>query len=415
MTQTLFANANLVLDGFAELQPSFNVLVRDNRIVTVSTQPIAAPEATVVDVGGRTLMPGLIDAHAHITGLSLTPKNIAFPAAEIAIASASYLRNCLMDGYTTIREAGGADHATARLLAEGHIVGPRLFYSGKALTQTGGGADFRTPDEAIDPCGHIGPFSNMSVIADGTAEVRKAAREELRKGATQIKLFASGGVVFPAEGHATRYEFSEEELNAVVEEATARDTYVMAHVYTDEGVRRCLKAGVRSIEHANFVTEDTVAMMADYHAFYVPTFISLVQRVESAAETHLPQTIVDNLQRTIARGKQVYGWARKHKVPVGFGTDLWGPEAQKAQLREFEMRQELDPPADILRSATVTNAELLMEKGTLGVIAEGAYADLLIVEGNPLTDLGVLMNPEKNLKFIMKDGTVYKNELAAAS
>jgi imidazolonepropionase-like amidohydrolase len=411
MTQTLFTNANLVLDGFAELQPSFNVLVKDGRIASVSQKPIGAPDATVIDVGGRTLMPGLIDAHAHITGLSLTPKNIAYPAAEIAIASANYLRNCLMDGYTTIREAGGADHTTAHLLAEGHIIGPRLFYSGKALTQTGGGADFRTPDEAIDPCGHIGPFSNMSVIADGVAEVRKAAREELRKGATQIKLFASGGVVFPAEGHATRYEFSQEELNAVVEEATARDTYVMAHVYTDEGVRRCLKAGVRSIEHANFVTEDTVAMMADYHAFYVPTFISLVQRVESAAETHLPATIVDNLKRTIARGRQVYGWARKHKVPVGFGTDLWGPEAQTCQLREFEMRQGLDTPADILRSATVTNAELLMEKGTLGVIAEGAYADLLIVEGNPLADLAVLMKPDKNLKFIMKDGAVYKNEL----
>jgi len=411
MTQTLFTNANVVLDGFAELQPSRNVLVRDNRIVSVSAGPIGAPEATVIDVGGRALMPGLIDAHAHITGLSLTPKNIAYPAAEIAIASANYLRNCLMDGYTTIREAGGADHATARLLAEGHIVGPRLYYSGKALTQTGGGADFRTPDEAIDPCGHIGPFSNMSVIADGIAEVRKAAREELRKGATQIKLFASGGVVFPAEGHATRYEFSVEELEAVVEEATARDTYVMAHVYTDEGVRRCLEAGVRSIEHANFVTEDTVAMMADYHAFYVPTFISLVQRVESAAETHLPPAIVENLKRTIARGRQVYGWARKHKVPVGFGTDLWGPEAQKAQLREFEMRQDLDAPADILRSATVTNAELLMEKGTLGVIAEGAYADLLIVDGDPLEDLAVLMNPQKNLKLIMKDGAIYKNEL----
>ena len=413
MTQTLFTNANLVLDGFAELQPSFNVLVKDNRIVAVSAQPINAPEATAIDVGGRTLMPGLIDAHAHITGLSLTPKNIAYPAAEIAIASANYLRNCLMDGYTTIREAGGADHATARLLAEGHIIGPRLFYSGKALTQTGGGADFRTPDEAIDPCGHVGPFSNMSVIADGTAEVRKAAREELRKGATQIKLFASGGVVFPAEGHATRYEFAEEELSAVVEEAAARGTYVMAHVYTDEGVRRCLRAGVRSIEHANFVNEDTVAMMAECGAFYVPTFISLVQRVESANETHLPKAIVENLQRTIDRGRQVYRWARKHEVPVGFGTDLWGPDAQKSQLREFEMRQGLDTPADILRSATATNAELLMEKGTLGTIAEGAYADLLIVEGNPLADLGVLMNPQKNLKFIMKDGVVYKNELAA--
>jgi imidazolonepropionase-like amidohydrolase len=412
MTQTLFANATLVLDGSSELQRSFNVLVKDSRIVSVSPKPIDAPEAAVIDVGGRTLMPGLIDAHAHITGLSLTPKNIAYPAAEIAIASANYLRNCLMDGYTTIREAGGADHATARLLAEGHIIGPRLFYSGKALTQTGGGADFRTPDEEIDPCGHVGPFSNMSVIADGTNEVRKAAREELRKGATQVKLFASGGVVFPAEGHATRYEFAEEELSAVVEEAAARGTYVMAHVYTDEGVRRCLKAGVRSIEHANFVNEDTVAMMAECGAFYVPTFISLVQRVESAAETHLPQAIVENLQRTIACGRQVYGWARKHKVPVGFGTDLWGPDAQKSQLREFEMRQDLDTPADILRSATVTNAELLMAKGTLGTVADGAYADLLIVEGNPLADLGVLMNPQKNLKFIMKDGVVYKNELA---
>jgi imidazolonepropionase-like amidohydrolase len=253
----------------------------------------------------------------------------------------------------------------------------------------------------------------MSVIADGVDAVRKAAREELRKGATQIKLFASGGVVFPAEGHATRYEFSDAELRAAVEEATARDTYVMAHVYTDEGVRRCLKAGVRSIEHANFVAEETVAMMAEYGAFYVPTFISLVQRVESAAGTHLPEAIVDNLRRTIARGRQVYAWAKKHEVPIGFGTDLWGPEAQKSQLREFEMRRDIDTPVDILRSATVTNAELLMEKGRLGTIAEGACADLLVVEGDPLTDLGVLMDPEKHLKFIMKDGEVYKNALPA--
>src|SRR5438132_825582 len=158
MPQTLFTNANLVLDGFTALQPSFSVSVKDGLIASASARPIDRDDATVVDVGGRTLMPGLIDAHAHIGGLSLTPKNIAYPAAEIAIASANYLRNCLMAGYTTIREAGGADHATARLLAERHIVGPRLYYSGKALTQTGGGADFRTPDEEIDPCGHVGPF-----------------------------------------------------------------------------------------------------------------------------------------------------------------------------------------------------------------------------------------------------------------
>jgi imidazolonepropionase-like amidohydrolase len=415
LPRTLFLNAHLVLDGFADVQRGFSVLVEDGCIAAISRTAIEAGDVPVIDVGGRTLMPGLIDAHAHITGLSLTPKNIANPAADIAIASADYLHNCLMDGYTTIREAGGADHATGRLLADGRIIGPRLYYSGRALTQTGGGADFRTPDEETDPCGHAGPFSVMSVIADGVDAVRKAAREELRKGASQIKLFASGGVVFPAEGHATRYEFSREELRAAVEEAVARDTYVMAHVYTDEGVRRCLEAGVRSIEHANFVNEETVAMMAAHGAFYVPTFISLVQRVESADHEHLPPAIVANLERTIARGREVYGWARKHKVPIAFGTDLWGPEAQKSQLREFEMRRDLDRPADILRSATAVNAELLMEKGRLGVIAEGAHADLLVVDGDPLADLDVLLAPRKNLKLIMKAGTLYKNELSAAS
>ena len=414
MASTLFTNANVVLDGFAELQTSFDVLVKDNYIHSVSSRPIDRGDATVIDVAGRTLMPGLIDAHAHITGLSLSPKNISYPASEIVLASASYLRNSLMDGFTAVREAGGADYSIARLLAAGAIVGPRLFYSGRALTQTGGGADFRTPTELNDPCGHVSPFSVMSVIADGVDEVRKAAREELRKGASQIKLFGSGGVVFPSESHSTLYEFSEAELQAVVEEARARGTYVMAHVYTDEGVRRCLRAGVRSIEHANFVSKDTVAAISGHGAYLDPTFISLVQRIESAGETHLPDSIVSNIRRTVSKGKQVYEWAKECGVPIAFGTDLWGPEAQKSQLREFEMRIELDSAANIIRSATAINAELLMQKGKLGTIAPGAYADLLIVEGNPLRDVRVMVDPQRNLKLVMKDGVIYKNELGRA-
>ena len=357
-------------------------------------------------------MPGLIDAHAHITGLSLSPKNASYPQSNIVIAAIDYLRNSLLDGFTTIREAGGADYSIARLLAQGEIVGPRLFYSGRALTQTGGGADFRTPSELTDPCGHISPFSVMSVIADGVDELRKAAREELRRGASQIKLFASGGVVFPSEAHATLYEYSEAEISAVVEEAASRSTYVMAHVYTDAGIRRCLRAGVRSIEHANFASEETVAMMAESGAFFDPTFISLAQRIESASETQLPASIVNNLTHTISRGQQVYRWARQYNVPIAFGTDLWGPEAQKSQIREFEMRMTLDSPANIIRSATTTNAELLMQKGKLATIAPGAYADLLVVEGDPLTDLRVMLDPRNNLKLIMKDGVIYKNELS---
>lgn len=409
--KNLFINANLVLDGFAELQKSFEVMVQGNRILAVSPTPLNREDANVIDVGGRTLMPGLIDAHAHITGLSLSPKNIAYPASEIAIAAANYLRASLMDGFTSIREAGGADHGIARLLAEGKIIGPRLFYSGRALTQTGGGADFRTPDEVVDPCGQPGPFSVMAIIADGVDEVRKAAREELRRGAAQIKVFISGGVVFPSEAHPTIYEYSLEELRAIVEEAKGRGTYVMAHVYTNEGVRRCLQAGVRSIEHANFITEETVAAMAREGAYLDPTFISLVQRIESAGETGLSNTIVENLRATVAKGRQVYRWAKQHGVPIAFGTDLWGSEAQKSQLREFEMRMDLDDPANVIRSATSVNAELLMQTGSLGVIAPGAYADLLVIEGDPLSDLRVMTKPRKNLKLIMKDGVIYKNEL----
>ncbi len=411
MSATLFRNANLMLDGFTKLQTDFNVLVRGNYIDTVSPTPIECADATAIDVFGKTLMPGLIDAHAHVTGLTLSPRNISYSASEITLACADYLKSSLMDGFTTIREAGGADHSIARLLAEGKIVGPRLFYSGQALTQTGGGADFRAPNELIDPCGHISPFSVMSVIADGVDDVRKAAREELRQGAAQIKLFASGVVVFPSEAHSTIYEYSEPELQAIVEEAKSRGTYVMAHVYTDEGIRRCLRAGVRSIEHGNFASEQTIAMMSEYGAYLDPTFISLVQRIESASENHLSESIVDNLKQTVARGKQVYRWARKYDVPLAFGTDLWGPEAQKSQLREFEIRMELDSAANIIRSATVTNAALLMQEGKLGTIAAGACADLLIVDGDPLTDLRVMLDPVKNLKFVMKDGIIHKNEL----
>ncbi|HUK07965.1 MAG TPA: amidohydrolase family protein [Stellaceae bacterium] len=410
----LLKNANVILDGKSDLQPSFNILVKDDRIAAATHDPIEAGDASVIDVAGGTVMPGLIDAHAHITGLSLSPKNLVYPQADLVMAATNYLRSSLMAGFTTIREAGGADYTIAHLLTTGAIVGPRMFYSGRALTQTGGGADFRRPAELTDPCGHVSPLSVMSVIADGVDKVREAAREELRKGAAQLKIFASGGVVFPAEGHPTRYEYSHAELVAIVEEAAARGTYVMAHAYTDDAVRRCLDAGVRSIEHGNFMSRETMARMAEAGAFYDPTFISLAQRIETSGEMNLPASIVDNLRRTIDRGKEVYAWARDLGVSIALGTDLWGPEAQKSQPRELEQRADLDSPVNILRSATVVNAELLMQRGMLGTLAPGAYADLLIVDGNPLSDIRVLARPEQTLKLIMKGGVIYKNELAEA-
>jgi imidazolonepropionase-like amidohydrolase len=411
MAKTLFRNAQVILDGHRSRQGPLEVLVDGDRIVAVEPPPIPSANAKVIDVGGRTLMPGLIDAHAHITGLSLSPKNQTSSAAEIAVAAADYLRNALLDGFTTLREAGGADFTIAHLIATGQIPGPRLFYSGRALTQTGGGADFRTPGETTDPSGHPGPYSVMSVITDGVDEVRRAAREELRRGASQLKVFVSGGVVFPTEGHPTVHEFSLAELGAIVEEAAARSTYVMAHVYTDEGVRRCLQCGVRSIEHANFATEETIAMLSEHRAFLDPTFISLIQRIESAPITGLAPSIVANLERTVERGKQVYAWARKHNVRIALGTDLWGPDARQSQPREFAIRAAFDEPANVVHSATVVNAELLQCAGRLGVVAVDAYADLLVVDGDPLTDLRVLEDPKTNLKLVMKSGEIHKNEL----
>ncbi|HAT9088365.1 TPA: amidohydrolase family protein [Legionella pneumophila subsp. pneumophila] len=412
MNSILFKNANVILGESTEIQKNFDVMVQNDLISLVSQTPLQPLEGMrVIDVKGKTLMPGLIDAHAHVTGLTLSPKNIFYSEAEIFLAAATYLKNSLFYGFTTLREAGGADFRIAQLLDNKSIPGPRLFYSGRALTQTGGGADFRKPNEQIDPCGHVGSFSTMSVIADGVDEVRKAAREELRKGATQLKVFASGGVVFPSLSNPTLYEYSEEELSTIVEEARARNTYVMAHAYSDESVRKCIKSGVRSIEHANFVSEPTVELMSESGVFYDPTFISLVQRIESAEQNRLSEAIVVNLKNTIEKGKKVYEYALKYKIPIAFGTDLWGPEAQRDQLREFEMRKELDSAANIIRSATVVNAELLMQKGKLGVISEGAYADLLVVDGNPLVNLNVLLRPDENLKLIMKDGVIYKNEL----
>ncbi|HBD7310908.1 TPA: amidohydrolase family protein [Legionella pneumophila] len=412
MNSILFKNANVILGESTEIQKNFDVMVQNDLISLVSQTPLQPLEGMrVIDVKGKTLMPGLIDAHAHVTGLTLSPKNIFYSEAEIFLAAATYLKNSLFYGFTTLREAGGADFRIAQLLDNKSIPGPRLFYSGRALTQTGGGADFRKPNEQIDPCGHVGSFSTMSVIADGVDEVRKAAREELRKGATQLKVFASGGVVFPSLSNPTLYEYSEEELSTIVEEARARNTYVMAHAYSDESVRKCIKSGVRSIEHANFVSEPTVELMSESGVFYDPTFISLAQRIESAEQNRLSEAIVANLKNTIEKGKKVYEYALKYKIPIAFGTDLWGPEAQRDQLREFEMRKELDSAANIIRSATVVNAELLMQKGKLGVISAGAYADLLVVDGNPLVNLNVLLRPDENLKLIMKDGVIYKNEL----
>ncbi|WP_208123110.1 metal-dependent hydrolase family protein [Cysteiniphilum halobium] len=407
---TLIKNARVMKEDCSGYVDGKMILIKDNQIDAISTDFPTNLHANIIDADNKVVMPGLIDAHSHITGLNLTPKNRDASDEEITVYAEQYLKNTLLSGFTTIREAGGADYPIVKLLRSGKIIGPRAYISGKALTMTGGGADFRNLEEVNDPCGCIGPHSVLSKIADGVPEVTKAVREELRKGANQIKVFVSGGVVFPSAAHATQYEYSLEELKAIVREASARNTYVMAHAYSDESVKMALEAGVRSIEHANFIKEETMMLMAQKDVYYDPTFISLIQRVETAQKENLSPSIVENLKHTIERGKEVYQWAKKYRVPILLGTDLWGPDAQPYQVREISERAQFDSLQNIITSATLNNAKVLGEDGKLGVIKEGAYADLLIVAGDPLSDPELFQN-KNNLSLIMVNGIIHKNIL----
>ena len=337
------------------------------------------------------------------------PKNIAYPAAEIAIASANYLRNCLMDGYTTIREAGGADHATARLLAEG------TSSAHDCSIRKGADADRRRsrfPDagRGVDPSGHVGPFSTMSVIADGTDEVRKAAREELRKGATQIKVFASGGVVFPAEGHATRYEFAEEELSAVVEEAAAA---APTSWRTSIPMRECgdASAGVRSIEHANFVNEETVAMMAESaRSTSRPSYRSCSgSRAPPRRICRKPSSRTCSARSTAA-GKSMDGPASTRCRSASAPT--YGVPTRRNHSCENSKCGRTSTPG---RHPALGHRRQCRTADGEGHARHHRRRRLRRPAGrrrrSPDRPRGH-DEPQKNLKLIMKDGAIYKNELA---
>ena len=271
MSLVLFRNGKL-FDGLgAETRNGLEVLVEDDRIKEVSETPISAAAARVVDLAGRTLMPGLIDAHFHAVAADPNIGNVEnMPPSLIAQHSRGFLEASVRRGFTTIRDAGGADYGLATAIETGLIAGPRLFYSGLALSQTGGHGDFRPyeQDHGLCSCG-LGARV-FSRIVDGVPEVRRAARDELRKGATQIKIMASGGVASPSDPTWV-LQFSEEEIRAVVWEARSWRTYVMAHAYTPEAIRRCVEYGVRSIEHGNLIDAETAAYVAEQGAFVVPT------------------------------------------------------------------------------------------------------------------------------------------------
>ena len=407
MTAIIFAYC-AVLDGTdSERREDHHVLVEGERIREVSDRPIRSADAETVDLKGCTLMPGLIDAHVHVLAVDAALARLSDrPVTLLTLQAAKVLEGMLQRGFTTIRDAGGADGGFAEAVEEGLVRGPRIFPSGSALSQTGGHGDTRPRTQPVVTCACCEGGAALSRIADGVTECRRAARDELRKGATQIKILASGGVASPYDP-IRNLQYSEEEMRAIVEEAQAWHTSVLAHAYSPEAIHRSIDFGVRSIEHGNLIDRATAEHVAGADAFVVPTLATYDALHRYGRELGFTEANMAKLAEVREAGLGSLEILQSAGVKIGYGTDLLGP-MHRHQSREFVIRAEAMSPFDIIRSATIVNAELLNRPGELGVVAPGARADLITVAGNPLADISLLDGQGEHLTHIMKDGVFYK-------
>lgn len=413
MAQKIIFQSAAVFDGDSpKLRENVNVVVSGGTICEISDRPPEAG-AEIVECAGRVLMPGLIDAHVHvyISGLNLT-RIARTPMSYLAHYAARFLQASLDRGFTTVRDVGGADVGLASAIRDGLLDRvPRLLYGGRIFSQTGGHGDARPGDHALDGvlccgCSHA---DQLAVIADGVDEVRRAVREELRRGANHIKIMASGGVASPTDP-LDRCQYSEEEIRAAVEEAARAGSYVAAHCHPAESVRRAAELGVRSIEHATMIDGPTADFVAERAAFCVPTMAIIAALVEEGETLGLPPVSMDKLRRIADSALTSLEIMKRAGVKMAFGTDLLGA-LHVRQSSEFALRAKVLPAIDILRSACSIGAELIGQSGRLGCIREGAAADLLVVDGNPLQDIPVLAEGGARIPVIMKDGKFHKKNL----
>ena len=409
MTATILEHCALLDVAQGQILPDHSIMIEGERIIEVSDRPIQRSEARRIDVHGRTLMPGLCDAHVHVTQLSSNLQSLRHAAPSYVTAQASVvMRAMLRRGFTTVRDAGGADYGLADAVAEGLFEGPRLLFSGHALSQTGGHGDPRQRGEdRIDFCAAC--VGRSGRVCDGVDEVRRAARDELRKGAYQVKLMVSGGVASPLD-RIESTQFSLEEIRAAVEEAEAQDRYVMAHAYTPKSINRALECGVRSIEHGSMLDQATAEHIVCRNAFLVPTVVVLWAMVKHGESIGLPDVFRAKAAEVEACAMSGLEIAARAGVRMAYGSDLFGPMLS-FQSQEISIRCDVQKPIDVIRSATVLAAELFNMTGQIGVIAPGAYADIIVVDGDPVADVNLLQEDGKHLDLIMKGGAFVVNRL----
>jgi imidazolonepropionase-like amidohydrolase len=413
--QLLLRNARIFDGKSADCAEGMSVLVADGLIREVSAQPIKAPDARVIDVGGRTLMPGLIDAHVHAFASDVVVQKVeALGEAYRAAHAVRMLRHALSCGFTTVRDVGGGNYSLYRALADGLIEGPRYLYSGKILSMTGGHGDIRTIDErpryqALCACGDAPIFNAFAVLADGVDAVLRATREELRQGAHCIKIMGSGGVASPTDP-IWMNQYREDEIRAIVNECAERRTYVAAHCHPASAVRRSVEFGVRSIEHGTLIDDDTARFVAGRGAFITPTIAIIFALVELGRKLGFPPQSQEKAEFAYRSAISGLDAMRRAGVQVCYGTDLLG-STYTMQCREFTLRSEVFTPLELLRQATSVPAEMMMMDGQIGCVAPGANADLLVVDGDPLRDIGLLAANGEHLRAIVRGGVVVKNEL----
>jgi len=418
---TLFQNVRIFDGKGTALSGPKNVLVRGNQIERISTDPIAddgSATAQVIDGGGRTLMPGLIDMHWHTMMVRPTPAFLLFgDVGHINLMAGAEATDTLMRGFTTVRDVGGPSFGLKRAIDEGTVAGPRIYPSGAIITVTSGHGDFRQPFEVPRNLGATqsrGEQTGAAMIADSPDEVRVRVREQLMLGASQIKLTAGGGVASP-HSPLDVTTFTEAELRAAVEAAENWGTYVTVHAYTSASIQRAIAAGVKCIEHGHLMDEASARLIAENDVW-----LSMQAFPDELAEAFPPGSFErEKAMEVFAGTDNTYKLAKKYGIKTAWGTDILF--SQRLAQRQGELLTKLVQwytPAETLAMATGTNAELLALSGKrnpypgkLGVVEEGALADLLLVDGDPIANIKLIEDPEKNLVIIMKDGNIYKNAL----
>jgi imidazolonepropionase-like amidohydrolase len=400
--QTLFLNA-LIVDATASAPRVGNVLVEGGIIRDVQAKAGTAEHRQVIDLHGKTLMPGLIDCHVHVVASMLNlAMNAQLPDATAVLRSLPILKGMLSRGFTTVRDLGGAPHSLAEAIDQGLAEGPRLIVCGKALSKTGGHGDARNRSDIYDANRWKNNFGALGRIADGVDEVRLACRQELRQGAKFIKIMANGGVASPTDPVAWQ-GYSVDEIKVAVDEAHDAQTYVAAHLYTSDAIARAIRCGVHSLEHCNGIDAATAQLAQEAGAVAVPTLVTYDALAEQGAALGLPPESVAKINDVRLSGLESLSILRQAGVTMAFGTDLLG-ELHVRQSEEFAIRAQVLPAAEILASTTTVAAKLIGMQGKLGIIAEGAIADIIVVDGSPLDDITLLANPDKNIRLVMKAG-----------